>query len=420
MAAAGANSNTTKADEQPLPVFFDAPHRMMFLAGMGQLVLSMLLWTVELTGRFTSLWDPLPLSVPSSWMHGFLMIYGIFPFFFFGFLLTTFPRWLLTKPVSPVFYVSSMLLMTVGMLFFYLGLFTSLVWVNAALLIFSGGWAIAILALLKVYLNPGKQPSAYETILLLAMCAGLVAVLTWGLWVNTQEALSYQLAMTGLWLFLLPVVITVCHRMIPFFGSCVLENYPIRRPEWTLWVIIAGLCIHALLFLLNLPHWLFLPDIGIVLVCCYLLYLWQSHRCFSIPLLTVLHIAFIWLPLGMLLYALQSLAIFLNWSGSVLSLLNNAPLHALGIGFFTSIVLAMATRVSLGHSGRALVAPRLILICFWILQIVTVLRIFAELSLSNYVMLILAAALGWLISLSIWASTYIPVYLTPRVDGRPG
>ena len=84
----------------PWEVFTAAPHRMMFLAGALQLVLTLLFWAVELAGRYTGLLAPLALSLHTTHVHLFLMLYCIFPFFTFGFLMTTFPRWMNGQPLT--------------------------------------------------------------------------------------------------------------------------------------------------------------------------------------------------------------------------------------------------------------------------------------------------------------------------------
>ena len=66
--------------------FSAAPHRMMFLAGAVQGLAVIAWWLTELIGRYTSAWVPPPWAIPAIWAHGFLMIYGFFPFFIFGFL----------------------------------------------------------------------------------------------------------------------------------------------------------------------------------------------------------------------------------------------------------------------------------------------------------------------------------------------
>src|SRR5262252_9419773 len=55
-----------------------------------------------------------------------------------------------------------------------------------------------------------------------------------------------------------------------------------------------------------------------------------------------------------------------------------APAHALFIGFFGSLLVAMVTRVTQGHSGRPLVLGGVAGAAFVIVQLVAVTRIVAE------------------------------------------
>ncbi|MDO8276104.1 MAG: NnrS family protein, partial [Serpentinimonas sp.] len=59
-------------------------------------------------------------------------------------------------------------------------------------------------------------------------------------------------------------------------------------------------------------------------------------------------------------------------------------MHAITMGFMGSLLLAMVTRVSCGHSGRTLVADRLVWGLFWLLQLATVLRVVADLADLRY------------------------------------
>jgi uncharacterized protein involved in response to NO len=103
-------------------------------------------------------------------------------------------------------------------------------------------------------------------------------------------------------------------------------------------------------------------------------------------------------------------------------LLGRAPLHALGIGFLSSLVVAMASRVTLGHSGRKLVMDRFTLGCFLALQVAAILRVGSELlSLPVVVLpLILASALIWVTGMAFWSFRYGKMLVLPRIDGRPG
>ncbi len=86
----------TPPPDQPPPagldVLFAAPHRPMFLAGAIQTVLTFVPWVWELLARSGALAGP-AWPWPPGWVHGLWAIYGVFPFFVFGFLMTAMPRW---------------------------------------------------------------------------------------------------------------------------------------------------------------------------------------------------------------------------------------------------------------------------------------------------------------------------------------
>jgi len=133
-------------------------------------------------------------------------------------------------------------------------------------------------------------------------------------------------------------------------------------------------------------------------------------------LLAMLHIGFLWLGLALVLGGISQL----------LGVLQGAPvlglgaLHALTMGCLASLMLAMVTRVSCGHSGRALVADRLVWSLFWLLQVATVLRIAAAAQSGMAVWLLLAAALLWASIMAVWGVRLGNWYGRLRADGRPG
>ena len=58
--------------------------------------------------------------------------------------------------------------------------------------------------------------------------------------------------------------------------------------------------------------------------------------------------------------------------------LGRAPVHALGMGFFGGMLVAMVTRVTMGHSGRPLRMDRVTLACFVALQLGAASRVLSE------------------------------------------
>ena len=396
--------------------FTSAPHRMFFFGGVVQSLLSILWWLADLGGRYGGFYPALSWPLPPIDIHAFLMIYGFFSFFMFGFLMTTFPRWMNGEEVAPRHYIPAFWLMATGLLIFYAGLFAGKIWLNAGLAIYLTGWGTALFALLRVYLrarHPDKLHAAITSTNL--ALGGMLATAFF----SDNEWLIRLAKTGGVWLFLLPVFFAVSFRMIPFFSSTVIPQYQIVRPPKALYLMLAGCAAHTGLELFDLSAWLWLADVPMAVTALYLGWQWQLRKSLSAPLLAMLHIGFAWLGVALLLFALQSLTLLLD--GQLL--FAKAPLHALTIGYFGSMMLAMVTRVTLGHSGKPLAADRLTWNLFLMFQSIVVLRIAAEipgLPFAPRGWLYLSTAALWLICFGIWSARYAMVYWRPRTDGKPG
>jgi len=405
---------------RPWLVFTAAPHRMMFFGGAVQLVVVLLYWSAELAGRYTGAWSPPATVIPALWAHMALMLYGLFGFFFFGFLMTTYPRWMRGKEIPRPAYVRTFLLLAAGTLLFYLGLFTAVPVLLAGVVLWLAGMASGMAALWRVYRTAPTDDRFYETWLNGAFCAGWLGLAAFAAWLLDPRPLWLQLSLNlGLWLYLAPVLSTVAHRMIPFFTGVVVPDYREVRPRWSLWLLNGGLVLHGLLALLDLRPWLFAVDLPLAALAFWHSRAWRFRAALSVRLLAVLHIAYLWFGIALLLYGLQSLALAVT--GTLW--LDKAPLHAFGIGFVTSMLIGMASRVSLGHSGRPLEADTFIWICFLGVSLTALLRIAGEwppLWPALGVHPNLLAALAWLGFVGAWVARFLPIYLRPRIDGRPG
>jgi uncharacterized protein involved in response to NO len=397
-----------------------APHRMMFCIGAAQTVAVMALWLVELAGRYTSWWPVLATNAPMTQIHAFLMLYGVFPFFMFGFLMTTYPRWMGWQPLGRPDYVPPFLLMTVGLAGFYFGLFT-VRWLTAAgIVLLQAGWVLIVNALFRVYRRAPATDKSYETYLNAALAAGLGGSLCFLARLSGGSYIWFSLAREiGLWGFLVPVFFVVSHRMIPYFSSCVLERYEVVQPRWSLPLLALCAFGHAAADLGGAFGWRLLADAPLALMALHHSARWEFKRSFEVRLLAMLHVAFLALGLAMSLYALQS-ALYLATGTLVLG---RAPLHALGIGFMAAMVVAMASRVSLGHSGRPLVADNWTWVCFWSVELTALVRMAGELPWRDAILpgaLNLTAAMLWLGTFGLWTLCYLPMYLRARIDGKPG
>lgn len=387
----------------------------MMFGGAVQLIATLLFWGVELVGRYTVLWDAPATTVTATVAHGFMMLYTLFVFFVFGFLMTTYPRWMNGEPIPRARYVSAFVLLFSGVLVSYLGLFTLRGIVALGTVLILAGYLAGLWALWRVYRTAPALNKRYETLLNLALSMAALGILSYLVWLFKEG--WYLLELTrqiGTWGFMTTVLVTVSHRMLPFFTSCVPGTEPVNQPRGGLFVMLGAVWLHGLLEIAGLLQWTWLADLPLALVAAYHLWQWGITRSMHVRLLAVLHIAFAWLVIAAALFAARSLWIFTTG----LDYLGRAPLHALGIGFFIGMTIAMVTRVTLGHSGRALEMDRYTWSLFWGIGLSALLRMAGELPGAEHANLLAAGLL--LVVLTLWAVRHIPIYLRPRVDGAPG
>lgn len=397
-----------------MPVLFDAPHRVMFLAGAVQLLAALCWWTVELAARAG--WLNVPTwPLYAGWLHGAWLIYGMYPFFIFGFLMTAMPRWQNAEPVRARVYITSGALCSLGWLVFWMGLGVPAA-LAPGLALALAGWLVALKDFLRVAscAHPDRVAPRLLLAALVAGAGGLMLLLARAMGATD---IAFRAALdVGLWWFLAPVFAVVSHRMIPFFSSVVIENYEMYRPYAVLYALIGTFIIHGALVMAGAGQWTWLADLPSAAFAAHLTLRWRLRASLAVPLLGMLHIGFTWLWIAMALLGLQSLAHFLGYAMPGL-----APIHALTIGYFSSMLLAMASRVTLGHAGRSLTADRLTLAAFAGLQLVALTRMLADaLSSTIAAALLFAAALGWLAVFGAWFWHFAPSYWRPRADGRPG
>ncbi len=402
-----------------LPVFFSAPHRVMFLSGTVQALLLMAFWSLEVGARYAGLWPAVPWPlldrVPSPVLHALLVSCGVFPFFMFGFIFTAGPRWQGAGELLPKQYLPAFLLLASGWGLVWLSLLVPPA-LPVGLVLVLGGWAAVAVVLTKLARHRATER---EHIVLVAAAAWLGAA---GVGAHLTFAVGGDFVWTRLgtvlsvWGFLLPVFLAVTHRMLPFFTSSAVRGYQPYRPAWALRVLVGASLAHGVLVFLELTGWSWIPDVPAILAAGRLTWRWWSAAAMRNRMLAVLHVAFGWLTVAFALSAVQSLL-----QGAAPGFLGQAPLHAMTLGYFASMLLGMASRVTLGHSGQAVVADDAMWRAFWLMQAAAALRIAGDMSgaAAGPFMIWLSSAL-WLAAFALWAWRYAPAFWRLREDGRPG
>ncbi len=391
-----------------------SPHRLLFFIGASNVLLAMAWWCVWLVDARWQLFGFAQPTIPAGWMHAIIMQYSVLPSFIFGFLLTVLPRWLNLPALSRWHYVPIGLGLFGGQLLTLLGLFGYPQLLFIGLLQNLAGWSAGLFFLVALVCK-AQQRNWHAISCVAALSVGLLGImLVHAYSYSGVERFMYAAIKIGSFALLLPLYFTVCHRMLPFFASCVLSNYIVYRPMWSLALFWAMAVMHLALEIAHLNAWQWMPDSVLALLSMHLLWHWWPRQPVP-PLMRVLLLGFAWLPIAMLLYSAQS--IYLLASNQMI--LGRAPAHALFIGFFGSLLVAMVTRVTQGHSGRPLVLGKVAGFAFILIQFVALLRIYAELS-QDYLAWQGIAALLWLLAFLPWVLRSVWIYLTPRIDGQAG
>lgn len=144
---------------------------------------------------------------------------------------------------------------------------------------------------------------------------------------------------------------------------------------------------------------------------------WRSLDTRGEPILWVLHLAYAWLPIA---FALKAGAAMAQLLGADFAL-GQFWQHAFGIGAVATMILAVMTRASLGHTGRPLQVAPAIAIAYALLALAGVARVvLPQLGVLDYDASLLVAGALWSSAFAIFAVHYAPILMGPRLDGKPG
>ena len=166
--------------------------------------------------------------------------------------------------------------------------------------------------------------------------------------------------------------------------------------------------LHVALFV-----WVFLPAdtvSGILLLMGSLLnagrlFRWQGQKTQDEPLLLILHIGYAWLVIGVALLGVSTFA------GPVPL---SAALHSLTVGAMGTMIVAVMTRVTRGHTGRPLTAAGVTQVLFAAIQAATVTRVLAGFEIWTNGLLTLSA-ICWILAFVGFVVIYGPMLARKRV-----
>ena len=345
-------------------------------------------------------------AIPPHWWHGHEMIFGFTLPVVAGFLLTAVATWTGIAGTRGV---------RLQLLFGLWLLARLLLWLTPDLHWLA--WLAELAFLVGVGLELTRRVAARRQWrnLLFTPVLLLLALLDLASHANIAGGqASTQLHYASIWMVTVLVVI-IGGRVTPLFTG---NRLGISIPPLPLMfesLVIGSTVLMGLLAVLLPPGqprpWLQLLYLATAGLHLYRLLRWRGWLTLREPLLWSMHLSYLCIPLGLLALALAG--------GDPIAQKN--AMHLLGIGTIGGMILAMMSRVSLGHTGRPLVVPAYLAVAFATVLAAALLRaILPTVAVTLTAPAWQLSALLWIVAYSAFLWHYLPILTRPRVDDKPG
>jgi uncharacterized protein involved in response to NO len=369
------------------PVILRQGFRIFFPAAGVWALAAVAIWLVAFQGKLSI---PTGFS-PVAW-HAHEMLFGFVPAAIAGFLLTAIPNWTGRRPIQGRHLAILFVLWLAGRAA-----------VGTSALIGTGAAAAVDLAFLAALFGTALREiiagSSWRNLPITVFLAVLFVA-------NALTHLEATgLAATGaagqrLGIAVVVLLISLIGgRIIPSFTRNWLRLHGATRMPAEHGVL-DGASIAILM--VALAAWVVVPQrpaTGIGLIVAAVLALlrlarWQGQQTLSEPLLWSLHLGYAWVPVGIFLLGVTLF---------VPALPASAGVHALTAGAIGSMTLAVMTRATLGHSGRALTADPWTVAIYLCVAAAAALRVAAPLLAGAYLPLLWTSAVAWIAAFGIFA-----------------
>ena len=359
------------------------------------------IWLMSLQG-----FGPLSAPVPALAWHAHELLFGFIVAAVAGFLLTAVPSWTASRGYAGAPLLGLAFLWIAGRL---VTTFPSSLTAGMVALIDLAFIPILALTILPALIRSGNR----RNFVFIGMLAGLFAS---NLHFHLAGAATIEPLHLGINIILLMVAI-IGGRTLPAFTSSGLKqrgiDISIRRHPW---LDIAALAATLAVVIIDVVSSATIVAAVAATVAAALLALrmarWQGHRTLHEPIIWVLHVAYAWLPIGL---ALKAAWLF----GAPIP--SASWLHALTAGAFSTMILAVMSRAALGHTGRELVAPGLVVMAYYLVGVAALMRVFGPMLFADaWRFWMMASGSLWSLAFILFVVVYAPILCRPRADGRAG
>ncbi|MGE4399621.1 MAG: NnrS family protein [Campylobacterales bacterium] len=366
------------------------PHQPFFILGIAVAIWNIAILGFAVRGK---------LDIDITTFHTFGMSALMPTALFLGFLFTVLYRFLLVMPFLQKDYMSVFWVLLASTLISQIGFFADTRIALFGMVLLSIAQAMALRIFVSAYVSSTVKDKSEILLILSAFASGIIGSVLFAASIFYPAILSFAVSVS-FYVFAVGVVFMVAQKMIPNFFTIYFSVEQPQKSIPTIALLLVSL-IGVAIARGALSQEILLVSNAIGLAVTTAIF-WKNRFIFrkAPPILWVLQLGSAWLWIGFVAGIAEAIGIaYFN---------NLSQAHIFGIGFITTLIIGFGSRVSMGHSGRKIVADKSTTLIFSLMFLMVPVRL-----IGIYVPFFIDISVAlWSFIFIFWTYKYLPMLLS--------
>lgn len=366
------------------------PHQPFFILGIAVAIWNIAVLGFAVRGK---------LDIDITTFHTFGMSAIMPTALFLGFLFTVLYRFLLVMPFLQKDYMSVFWVLLASTLISQIGFFVDTRIALFGMALLPVAQAMALRIFVSAYVSSAVKDKSEILLILSAFASGIIGSALFAASIFYPAILSFAVSVS-FYVFAVGVVFMVAQKMIPNFFTIYFGVEQPQKSIPTIALLLVSL-IGVAIARGALSQEILLVSNAIGLAATTAIF-WKNRFIFrkAPPILWVLQLGSAWLWIGFVAGIAEAIGIaYFN---------NLSQAHIFGIGFITTLIIGFGSRVSMGHSGRKIVADKPTTLIFSLMFLMVPVRL-----IGIYVPFFIDISVAlWSFIFIFWTYKYLPMLLS--------
>ncbi|WNC73737.1 NnrS family protein [Thalassotalea psychrophila] len=384
--------NSSSANKGEPTAFLELAFRPFFLCASLFSMISLLIWGAILNGSVT-----IDVYGGALWWHKHEMMFGFVTAIIVGFLLTAVQNWTGVRSINGKSLLALFILWLLGRVLFLMpGIISP--WFVALVDIAFLPIAAAALAYPIIQVKLWRNLMFIPILLVMT----LINIAThYSLAAESPQLMT--VASTNMVLLITLIMTIMGGRVFPMFTANGTQTQRVNAIPWLEKLVIVSTLL-ALVISFNIIELSVAAKAGIFFIAALAhairAFRWKIWVTIKTPLVWSLHCSYWSIAIGLFLFGVAETSAWVSQSQAV---------HLLTVGAMGTMILSMISRVSLGHTGRAIVASKVMTFAFIAIILATIIRVFGSYFLVDYSLVLNSAIVLWLLAYGCFVAIYFPI-----------